>query len=84
MGSTIRSDRCTLRGGQFVLHRDKIVGAVDELMKLTAGIKARGDVAAAKALIARYVDSDKVVPHKAIADRFLRFAKASFVYQVEL
>jgi len=70
--------------GAFVLHRDKIVGAVDELMKLTAGIKARGDVAAAKALIARYVDSDKVVPHKAIADRFLRFAKASFVYQVEL
>lgn len=70
--------------GAFVLHRDKIVVAVDELMKLTAGIKARGDVAAARALIAKYVDSDKVVPHKAISDRFLRFAKASFVYQVEL
>ncbi len=70
--------------GAFVLHRDKLVGAVDELMKLTAGIKARGDVAAAKDLIAKYVDSDKVVPHKAIADRFQRFAKASFVYQVDL
>ncbi len=70
--------------GAFVLHRDKIVAAVDELMKLTAGIKARGDVAAAKALIAKYVDSDKVVPHKAIAERFLRFPKATFVYDVEL
>ena len=70
--------------GAFVLHRDKLVGAVDELMKVTAGIKARGDVAAAKALIARYVDSDKVVPHKTIAERFLRFPKASFVYAVDL
>ena len=70
--------------GAFVLHRDKLVGAVDALMKLTAGIKARGDVATAKQLIATYVDSDKVVPHKVISERFQRFAKASFVYQVDL
>ena len=67
-----------------MLHREKLVPAVDELMKLTAGIKARGDVAAAKALIAKYVDSDKYVPHKVISERFLRFPKASFVYAVDL
>jgi hypothetical protein len=70
--------------GAFVLHRDKLVPAIDALIKVVAGIKARGDVAAAKALIAKYVDSDKVVPHKVIAERFLRFPKASFVYAVDL
>ena len=70
--------------GAFVLHRNKLVPAIDEMMKVTAGIKARGDVAAAKALIAKYVDSDKVVPHKLISERFLRFPKSSFVYAVDL
>jgi hypothetical protein len=70
--------------GAFVIHREKIVPAVEELMKQIAGIKSRGDVAAAKALIAKYVDSDKVLPHKIIAERFLRYPKASFVYAVDL
>jgi hypothetical protein len=70
--------------GAFVIHADKVAGAAAELMKVVAGIKARGDVKGAEELIAKYVDSDKVVPHGAIAERFLREPKASFVYSVKL
>lgn len=66
--------------GAFTVKLDKIVPVVDQMMRLTGGIKARGDVAAAKQLVAKYVDSSKVVPHAAITERFLRFPKASFVY----
>jgi hypothetical protein len=54
------------------------------MMKEFGGIKARGDKAAAEKLIARYVDSEEVVPHKLITERFLRQGKASFVYSVRL
>ncbi|HUJ56954.1 MAG TPA: hypothetical protein VLX92_00520 [Kofleriaceae bacterium] len=68
--------------GAFAIHADKLVAACDDMMKTVAGIKARGDTAAAAALFAKYVDSDAVVPHRPIAERFLRFPKASFVYAV--
>jgi hypothetical protein len=68
--------------GAFTIHADKLAPAADAMMQEFAGIKARGDRAAAEKLIARYVDSETVVPHKLIAERFLRQAKPSFVYSV--
>ena len=70
--------------GAFTIHADKLVATANEMMKEVAGIKARGDKAAAEKLIARYVDSEQVVPHKLIAERVLRHAKPSFVYSVAL
>jgi hypothetical protein len=70
--------------GAFTIHADKLVPVANELMKEVGGIKARGDKAAAEKLIARYVDSDAVVPHKVISERFLRHPKPSFVYSVVL
>lgn len=70
--------------GAFTIHLDKLTPVADEMMKEVAGIKARGDKAAAEKLIARYVDSDAVVPHKLISERFLRFPKGSYVYSVGL
>lgn len=70
--------------GAFTIHADKLVPVANELMKEVAGIKARGDKAAAEKLVARYVDSESVVPHKLISERFLRHPKASFVYSVVL
>jgi hypothetical protein len=70
--------------GAFAIHLDHMPAAADELMKLVAGIKARGDKKAAQALIDKYVDASTVVPHAKIAERFLRVPKASFVYSIEL
>jgi hypothetical protein len=70
--------------GALTIHADKLVPVANELMKEVAGIKARGDKAAAEKLIAKYVDSDKVVPHAIISERFLRHAKPSFVYSVSM
>jgi len=70
--------------GAFTLHTDKIVAAVDDMMKLVGGIKARGDRAGAEALLKKYVDSSEIVPHDTIKERFLRHPKASFVYSVKL
>jgi len=69
--------------GAFTIHSDKLVGAADEMMKAFAGIKARGDKPAAEELIKKYVDGT-IVPHKLIAERFLRFPKPSFVYAVSM
>lgn len=69
--------------GALVLHPAKLVPAVNEMMKVVAGIKARGDRKAAEALSKKYVDG-KIVPHKTIQERFQRFPKASFVYTVKL
>jgi hypothetical protein len=69
--------------GAFTIHTDKLVAVSEEMMKTFAGIKARGDKAAADDLIKRYVDGT-VVPQKLIAERFRRFAKASFVYAVSM
>jgi hypothetical protein len=69
--------------GAFTIHMDKLVPAINEMMKTVGGIKARGDKAAAEALAAKYVDGP-AVPQKLIAERMLRFPKASFVYAVAL
>jgi hypothetical protein len=70
--------------GAFTIHADKLVPVANELMKEVAGIKARGDKAAAEKLIAKYVDAETVVPHKIISERVLRHPKPSFVYSVLL
>jgi hypothetical protein len=70
--------------GAFTIHADKLVPVANQLMKDVAGIKARGDKAAAEKLIARYVDAETVVPHKIISERVLRHPKPSFVYSVVL
>jgi hypothetical protein len=69
--------------GAFTLNADKLIPAIEDMMKTVAGIKARGDRKAAEALIAKYVDGT-VVPHAIIKERFLRFPKPSFVYAVEI
>ncbi len=69
--------------GAFKLDLSKMVAACDDLMKDVAGVKARGDKAAAEALIKKYVDGT-VVPHTTIKERYLRYPKANFVYSVAM
>lgn len=69
--------------GAFVVHEDKLVLAIDAMMKQVAGIKARGNRAAAEALCRRYVDGP-LLPQATIAERYLRTPKASLVYAVEM
>lgn len=69
--------------GAFVVDFAKLPAATTKLMKLVATIKAKNDKKGAEALAKKYVDG-KVVPQKAIADRFLRFPKTSFVYSLDL
>ncbi len=70
--------------GAFTIHPDKMAAAADEMMKVVASIKGRGDKKAALDLIARYVDGKDVVPHATIAERLLRLPKASFVYSIAM
>lgn len=70
--------------GALAIHPDKLVPAVERMMKHVGGIKARGDAAAARALVEKYVDGTAVVPHAAISERFLRLPKASFVYAISM
>jgi hypothetical protein len=69
--------------GAFTIHWDKMPAACDEMMRVVAGIKARGDVAGAKKLIADYVDGKKV-PLAVIAERWAREPRVNFVYSVDL
>lgn len=69
--------------GAFKVDFARLPGAIDAMMKVVGGIKARGDVAEAKALVAKYVDG-QVVPHKDIVERWARQPRVSFVYAVEL
>ncbi len=68
--------------GAFTLDMAKLPAAIDELMGIVGGIKAKGDRAAAEALVAKYVDG-QLVPQQTITERMTRFPKASFVYSVE-
>jgi hypothetical protein len=68
--------------GAYHVVFDKLVPAIDTMMTKVAQVKAKADKKGAEALAARYVDGD-VVPQKLIAERFLRFPKASFVFAVE-
>ncbi|MEO6573680.1 MAG: hypothetical protein ABIP89_07575, partial [Polyangiaceae bacterium] len=69
--------------GAFSVNFDKIVPAVDKLMKRVGTIKAKTDKADAEALAKKYVDGD-LVPQKVITERVLRFPKPSFVYAMDL
>jgi hypothetical protein len=69
--------------GAMSIHHDKLVAAINDMMTVVGGIKARCDNAAALSLAAKYVDGN-VVPHKLISERYLRFPKASFVYTVTM
>jgi hypothetical protein len=69
--------------GAFTINFDKMVPAVDKLMKIVGGIKAKNDNAAAIELAKKYVDGT-VVPQAVITERELRFPKPSFVYGVDL
>ncbi|CAN5866781.1 hypothetical protein BH11MYX2_BH11MYX2_27330 [soil metagenome] len=66
--------------GAMHINAAKLVPAVNDMMKTIAGIKARGDKKAADALAKKFVDSDKIVPHKIIQERFRRQPKGSYVY----
>jgi hypothetical protein len=71
--------------GALSIHYEKMPAAVEKLMKLVGGLKAKGDRAGAEALAKKYVDTAKsVVPHKTIAERWLRNPKSSFVYSVKM
>jgi hypothetical protein len=72
--------------GCFAIDSDRLPAAVGRLMQEVAGIKARGDRAAAEKLLATYVDVSG--PKKAVFDliteRVLRAPKATFVYAITL
>ncbi|MBU1239659.1 hypothetical protein KKF84_00285 [Myxococcota bacterium] len=69
--------------GAFVLHLDKFPAAINKLMKLVGMIKAKGLKKEALSLISQFVDSN-YLPHAEIAQRILRYPKASFVYSWNL
>lgn len=72
--------------GCFALDLDRFPSATTELMHIVAGVKSRGDVNGAKALIAEHVDAsgETKARMEVIQERWLRAPKASFVYAVEL
>jgi hypothetical protein len=70
---------------RFLIDFDKLPAAIDRLMKKAGMIKATGDVAGAKALVDEFVREpglEKYVHADEIADRILKFSKASFYYSV--
>lgn len=72
--------------GCFEVHTEKIPGAIEALMRRVAGIKARGDLAGAQALVAEYVEREDTWQQlrDVIRARWLRAPKANFVYAVRL
>jgi hypothetical protein len=69
--------------GCFALHLERMPAAVDKMMSLAAGIKARGDRAAAEELLRKYVDGN-AAQQAVIAERLQRLPRASFVYAIEM
>lgn len=68
--------------GAFRLDLDRFPSAAEEMMRAIGGIKARGDRAGAEEWATRLVDGD-TVPQGLIAERVLRYPKASFVYAID-
>lgn len=70
--------------GCYAIDLAKVPFAVKSLMKVSAGIKGRGDKKGAEALIAEYVDGseEKKAHFTRIRDRVLRSPKQSFVYSI--
>ena len=68
--------------GTFTVHVDRFARAAEKLMRLVGGIKARGDKAAAEALVQKYVEGE-TERHGRIAERLQRLPKGSLVYALE-
>jgi len=70
--------------GCYEVHLDKWNAAASELARQVLQIKGRGDRAAAEALKQRWVDDEGAFKQQRvlIASRWLRSAKASFVYSL--
>lgn len=69
--------------GAFIIHYELLPAAIEKLMRLVGSLKATNDKNQALDLVHKYVDGN-VVPQSLIADRILRFPKASFVYAMDL
>ncbi len=69
--------------GAFTIHFELLRPAIEKLMTIVGGIKASNDQQKALQLVHKYVDGD-IVPQRLIAERVLRFPKASFVYALDL
>lgn len=71
--------------GRFDFDWAKFPAAVEALMKKVATLKAKGDVAGAKELIAEHTSAEgqRRIHAAVITERVLRFPKASFVYGVK-
>ncbi len=72
------------KGGKFTINFKKLPGAIDRLMKMVGGFKAKGEAAGAQKLIDHYVKGDgKALVHMGrITKEILRFPKASFRYSI--
>ena len=68
--------------GAFHIDFDRMPAAVEQMMILVAGIKARGDREEAEELAAAMVDGE-ALPRGLITERMLRHPKASFVYSID-
>jgi hypothetical protein len=70
--------------GRYAIDFAKVGPAADALMKVVGSIKARGDRAAAQAMVdaATSPEAQKAMHFEAITERVHRFPKASFVYEV--
>ncbi len=69
--------------GSFDIDYAAMPAAAQALMQKVVEILATGDTAGAEALTAQHVDGD-TVPMAAIAERYARLPRASFVYAVDL
>jgi len=69
--------------GAFTIDLERFPAAVTALMETVGQIKAKGDRKAAEQLRTTMVDGD-AVPQQLIAERVLRYPKASFVYALDL
>lgn len=69
--------------GSFDIVMDKMPEAATKMMTEIGAIKAKGDRAAAEALVAKYVDGP-TVPQAIIVERLTRYPKQSLVYAVDL
>ena len=68
--------------GAFRIDFDHMPAAIEKMMHLVAGIKARGDRERAEELAAAMVDGE-AVPQPLISERMRRHPKASFVYSID-
>lgn len=66
--------------GAFSIDFAKMPAASIEIMRLSAGFKAKNDKDGALALANKHVEKGAKVPHDVIQERMLRFPQPNFVY----